>query len=279
MNRHACDSLPGTPAVSALVRRIVWGLNGALSLYRHPTLSLAEQSGLFELGEASAQLDRIAVLPGMGDAEERARRKLLDLYDACDPDAVLRPVSPLTLKPGAVMISGVDLARPGDERTTYFTHPRGFTLIELMVVICIIGILAAIAIPAYMEYTVRSQVTEGLSLASGLKPAISEVRAQTGRWPTNMEQIGADQNPSGRYVESVSLDLGVIVIRFSDEANEKIRGKILALSPAQSGGGDVFWICGRSSTPPDAVDIAGVAADLTTVENKYLPASCRTSSK
>ena len=73
---------------------------------------------------------------------------------------------------------------------------KGFTLIELMIVVAIIGILAAIAIPAYQDYTVRSQVTEGLNLASDLKAAVAETFAQTGSWPADNSALGLDRRRS-----------------------------------------------------------------------------------
>jgi hypothetical protein len=78
------DVLPSSPAVSALVRRIAFKLDAELRFNGHPGLSLLERSGWFALGEASAQLDRIAVLPGMATHEERARRDLLELYEVFD---------------------------------------------------------------------------------------------------------------------------------------------------------------------------------------------------
>ena len=86
---HPHDTLPQSPAVSALVRRISMKLSGALAFNGHPTLSQVEVAGFFDMGEASKQLDRIAVLPGMAQHEERARRDLLDLFYVFHPEDVL----------------------------------------------------------------------------------------------------------------------------------------------------------------------------------------------
>lgn len=151
----------------------------------------------------------------------------------------------------------------------------GFTLIELMIVICIIGILAAIAIPAYQDYTVRAQVSEGLTLASGLKPKVIESFTNDGRWPTTLDQLGVETMPSGKYTRAIALDTGVLVITFGEQASAKITDETLALAPAESEGGDVLWVCGRAAVPEHVSNLAGDALSRTTVLAKFLPVSCR----
>ena len=89
---------------------------------------------------------------------------------------------------------------------------KGFTLIELMIVVAIIGILAAIAIPAYQDYTIRSQVTEGLNLAGAVKASVAEYFAQNGAWPVGLvgatPALGYTANPSGKYVTQVNVATG-----------------------------------------------------------------------
>ncbi|MCZ6666231.1 MAG: pilin [Gammaproteobacteria bacterium] len=134
---------------------------------------------------------------------------------------------------------------------------QGFTLIELMIVVAIIGILAAVAIPAYQDYIVRARVTEGLSLASAGKTALSEYFASNGTIPTNNTQAGlADSEQiSGNSVDSVSINNGTIVITFSTPA---IAGSTLELTPT-TGGGKVMWDCATGGN----------------LEGKYRPSSCR----
>jgi type IV pilus assembly protein PilA len=165
---------------------------------------------------------------------------------------------------------------------------KGFTLIELMIVVAIIGILAAIAIPAYQDYTIRSQVTEGLNLAGSVKAAVAETFANNGAWPADLEAAGiVDANgeetvPSGKYVSSIGITDGTIVITYGNQANEIIADDTLSLRPMLSPNLDVIWVCG-GATPPDGAEdqVDGVPATTAgdVAENpvapKYVPAACR----
>jgi type IV pilus assembly protein PilA len=155
---------------------------------------------------------------------------------------------------------------------------KGFTLIELMIVVAIIGILAAIAIPAYQDYTIRSQVTEGLNLASDLKAGVGEVFAQTGTFEgISLGSLGISGDASakaGKYVGSIDVTDGVIEISYTgSQANAKLKeSPILALRPGENKNGDVVWVCGYAAKP-SGVEVD--ADDTTTVLAKYLPATCR----
>ena len=148
---------------------------------------------------------------------------------------------------------------------------KGFTLIELMIVVAIIGILAAIAIPAYQDYTIRAQVTEGLNLAGAVKAGVSEYYANTGSWPANLAALGYSSDPSGKYASDLQVNGGSIQIAYGLQANNNVNGKILGLMPSVSGNGDVIWTCGYATFAGSG---AGTAI-TPTVLPKYLPQSCR----
>jgi type IV pilus assembly protein PilA len=149
---------------------------------------------------------------------------------------------------------------------------QGFTLIELMIVIAIIGILAAIAIPAYQNYTIRAQVTEGLTLADGWKTAIAEYYANTGCWPAQGNLTGTCVS-TGKYETGVTVITGGIVqITYGGQANAKISGCQLSLIPYTNSNNDVLWRCGTAAAPQSAT--ASVATATTNVSAQYLPTAC-----
>ena len=145
---------------------------------------------------------------------------------------------------------------------------KGFTLIELMIVVAIIGILAAIAIPQYQNYVARAQVSEALVLASGAKTAVAIYRSTTGEWPADNEAAGLAADPediSGKYVKSLTVGftptMGFFWIKvvFKDTAHANIANGTFTLT-ATDEGGSISWVC-NSAFAPDITD--------------YLPSSCK----
>lgn len=160
---------------------------------------------------------------------------------------------------------------------------QGFTLIELMIVVAIIGILAAIAIPAYQDYTIRAQVSEGLNLAAAAKAAVAEDFLNEGVPPTNRTDAGMTANAadtSGKYVVSVGVANGVITVTYGNEANAQIAGDTLTITPYESTDLSVVWRCGYAAAPANTalLGTAGGAATAyvaPTVAQQYMPAACR----
>jgi len=138
---------------------------------------------------------------------------------------------------------------------------QGFTLIELMIVVAIIGILAAIAIPAYQDYTIRAQVSEGLNLSGGAKVAVTEFWQDRGDWPADNEDAGlADPTDiNGKYVTGVEVAGDTITVTYGNAAHTQLLANNTITMVAADAGGSVTWTC--SST------------DL---EAKHLPSACRT---
>jgi type IV pilus assembly protein PilA len=139
------------------------------------------------------------------------------------------------------------------------TQQRGFTLIELMIVVAIIAILAAVAIPAYQDYVIRSQVSEGMILADGAKVAVWDFVSNNGTFPKGNESVGLPSPESiiGKYVSEVTVAGGIITVSYQGpDSNSAIKTGTLQLSPMMTGG-SIIWTCKSGLLP------------------QYLPSSCR----
>ncbi|MBH2201144.1 pilin [Neisseria meningitidis] len=162
------------------------------------------------------------------------------------------------------------------------TLQKGFTLIELMIVIAIVGILAAVALPAYQDYTARAQVSEAILLAEGQKSAVTEYYLNHGIWPgdNNSAGVATSSKIKGKYVKEVKVEKGVITAEMkSSGVNKEIQGKKLSLW-AKRQDGSVKWFCGQPVTRnAKAANADDVAADGTNkIDTKHLPSTCRDAS-
>ncbi|HEZ6589629.1 TPA: pilin [Neisseria meningitidis] len=163
------------------------------------------------------------------------------------------------------------------------TLQKGFTLIELMIVIAIVGILAAVALPAYQDYTARAQVSEAILLAEGQKSAVTEYYLNHGIWPSDNSAAGVASSSTikGKYVKEVTVKNGVVTATMaSSGVNKEIQGKKLSLW-AKRQDGSVKWFCGQPVTRTDnnAANDDGVTAATDAngkqIDTKHLPSTCR----
>ncbi|HEZ0658099.1 TPA: pilin [Neisseria meningitidis] len=159
------------------------------------------------------------------------------------------------------------------------TLQKGFTLIELMIVIAIVGILAAVALPAYQDYTARAQVSEAILLAEGQKSAVTEYYLNHGEWPSNNSSAGvaSASDIKGKYVQKVEVAKGVITATMlSTGVNKEIQGKKLSLW-AKRQAGSVKWFCGQpvQRAKADADAVTAATPDTDKINTKHLPSTCR----
>jgi type IV pilus assembly protein PilA len=161
---------------------------------------------------------------------------------------------------------------------------KGFTLIELMIVVAIIGILAAIAIPAYQNYTIRAQVSEGSSLMGGIETAFAENYANTGTAAGTNTAVGISSSITGTYVQTVSLTKpGQITVTYGTNANKNIQSDTVVWSAYQSPNGDITWLCNDGASTTKAITAGSLtvvtggtaAANGTIANDSYLPTVCQ----
>ena len=156
---------------------------------------------------------------------------------------------------------------------------RGFTLIELMIVIVIIGIMASLAVAAYQTYTVRAQVSEGINMAASAKVPIADAYVNGGVAPANRAAAGMSPlatDSRGNYVSSVEIVDGRIDVTFGGPlAHQDIVGAVLSLTPYVTSAHAVIWRCGSQPAPGGQLLNGGAGHIAPTVDERYLPSSCR----
>jgi type IV pilus assembly protein PilA len=158
----------------------------------------------------------------------------------------------------------------------------GFTLIELVIVIAIIGIVASLAISTYQTYTVRTQVSEGIAFVSGIESLVIDAYSKNAAPPIGRVEAGATPNAEdsrSSYVTGVAVVNGRIDVTFGNEAHQEITAETLSLTPYLTTGDTVVWRCGNAPAPSEATELAGggITAEhkAATVDSRYLPGNCR----
>jgi type IV pilus assembly protein PilA len=154
---------------------------------------------------------------------------------------------------------------------------QGFTLIELMIVIAILGILMAVAIPAYNDYIIRAKIAEGLGLAAELQPSIRDYYKDRGGFPADNAAAGVPEPEYllGNYVKGIQVADGAIHVIFGHNVGKVMEGKVLSIRPIVVDGSPaspISWICGSTQVPPR---MSAMGEDRTDVPPPYLPSSCR----
>ncbi|HEX6571213.1 MAG TPA: RDD family protein [Steroidobacteraceae bacterium] len=153
-------------------------------------------------------------------------------------------------------------------------------VVALAILACmipIVGTMAAIAIPAYQDYAIRSQVTEGLMMASEVKADIAEAFSNG----TPLEEIESDTigldvaSTGGKFVKSIEVISGAVVVIYGGEANAQLTDRQLVLVSGYTDGGDVIWTCGLAAVPDGVTPSVRAHAQYTDVERKHLPSACR----
>jgi hypothetical protein len=143
------------------------------------------------------------------------------------------------------------------------------------VMIAIVGILAAIAIPAYQAYTIRAQVAEGFVLTEPLKTAVVKSYQSNAVWPSSISELRLSQPMSGQYVADLAVDSGTITVTYGNRANPLIANHRLSLRPSLGDNGLVLWTCGYSFSSGSQDGANPPAPNLTDIPLQYLPSACR----
>ena len=137
-----------------------------------------------------------------------------------------------------------------------------------------LGILGGIAVPAYQDYTIRSQVVEGINIAGEVKVAVAESFAATGQWPKDLRALNYPSAPRGKYVNFVAVNRGTVIIRYSHAAHPNLHRKQLTLRPTVTADG-ISWRCGYRPDLGIDPETGAASPPATDIEPKYLPSTCR----
>ncbi len=159
------------------------------------------------------------------------------------------------------------------------TTQKGFTLIELMIVVAIIGILASLAVSAYQTYTVRAQIAEAIGMGAGAKVPVIDAFTQDGAAPADRVAAGMSAAPTdsrGMYVSQVVIKDGRVDVMMGNRAHAGVSGDVISFTPYLTPSGGFVWRCGAAGPPGGgAVIMPGTVYQPPTILTRYLPSTCR----
>lgn len=170
-----------------------------------------------------------------------------------------------------------------NKMTKMTKHQEGFTLVELMIGVAIIGILGSLAVSSYQTYTIRAQVAEAISMGAGAKSPVVDAFNMNGEPPANRVAAGMTATPGdsgGSYVSAVDIFEGTVTVTMGNRVHADVFGKTVSFTPYSTPSGGIVWRCGSEPAPGSgAVRLEGggvqSAYRAPTVEARYLPSTCR----
>jgi type II secretory pathway pseudopilin PulG len=263
----------GTPQL--LIDRVAIGADASVAEWLDDTQRFDVSSSLLAMTGSAERLPQMMYNGYVGMMQTFADLAGVD-YDVWS----MPTANQLGLPERGTLGASINLGEPYISfELSYESHPAELLVgTGGMAAVAAVGIAAAIAIPAYQDYTIRAQVSEGLNLAATARVAVAESYLANGEAPANRAAAGMTPDASdsqGRYVQGIDIVDGEIFVQYGNAANGQIAGRTLVLTPFTSPDGSIVWRCGFGGLPGDLAALGGDTRDGTTMAPQYLPSACR----